>query len=150
MYRKIIILMIFSIFLNAERIEIDAKLFEGSKTQQSGVFSGGVSVKQGESYLKCSTLRIDLDSKNKIKSYVANLVNDFLIIMGNKKFTGSANEIKYDVAKDTYELSGKVIINEDKKNLMADYVIINQSSGTYKIKSNTDDKPVKIIFELPK
>lgn len=150
MYRKIVILLSFCFLLYADKIEINAKLFEGSKTQQSGVFSGDVSIKQGENYLKCSTLKVNVNSNNKIKSYVANSVSDFAIKMGDKKFTGSAEEIVYDVLKNSYELKGKVIINEDKKELKADYVIIDQNSGTYKVKSNTNEKPVKLIFEMAK
>lgn len=149
MYRAVIILF-FSIFAFADKIEINADLFEGSKTQQSGSFSGNVSVKKGKDYLKCSKLIIKTNNKNKITSYIAQNVSDFSISMNASTFKGRAGKISYDVLKNTYELKENVKILENNKLLEADFIKIDQNTGVYKVKSNKSNKPVKITFELDK
>lgn len=150
MYRKIMILISFFLFLNAEKIEINAKLFEGSKDNQTGVFKKDVSIKQGNDYLNCQELIIKTNKDNKISSYEAKIVTSFQITMKTSKFKGRADRIFYDVNKNAYELSGNVKITENNKELMADYIYINQNNGTYKLKSNKENKPVKLIFEIAK
>lgn len=149
MYRTIMILFL-SIFAFADKIEIKADLFEGSKTQQNGVFSGNVSVKKGKDYLKCSKLIVKINNKNKITSYTAQSVNDFSITMNSSNFKGKAGRIAYDVSKNYYELSEDIKIFENNKLLEADYIKIDQNTGVYKVKSNKINKPVKITFELDK
>lgn len=150
MYRKIVIVLFFVSSLLAQKIEINAKLFEGSKDNQTGVFSKDVSIKQGNDFLNCQVLTIKTNKDNKISSYEARNVTSFSITMTDSVFKGRADKIFYDVNKNSYELSGNVKIKENNKELVADYIYINQKDGTYKVKSNKENKPVKLIFEIAK
>ncbi|MBZ7984995.1 lipopolysaccharide transport periplasmic protein LptA [Campylobacter sp. Cr9] len=150
MYRKIVIVLFFVSSLLAQKIEINAKLFEGSKDNQTGVFSKDVSIKQGNDFLNCQVLTIKTNKDNKISSYEARSVTSFSITMADSVFKGMADKIFYDVNKNSYELSGNVKIKENNKELVADYIYINQKDGTYKVKSNKENKPVKLIFEIAK
>lgn len=150
MYRKIVIVLFFVSSLLAQKIEINAKLFEGSKDNQTGVFSKDVSIKQGNDFLNCQVLTIKTNKDNTISSYEARSVTSFSIAMADSVFKGRADKIFYDVNKNSYELSGNVKIKENNKELVADYIYINQKDGTYKVKSNKENKPVKLIFEIAK
>ncbi len=150
MYRKLICLLFFCVALFAQKIEINAKMFEGSKDNKVGIFSGDVVVKQGKDFLHSATLKINFNSENKITNYTASNVSSFSITMNGKDFKGKANLITYDVFKNIYELSGNVKILEDNKELLADHIILDQKTGVYKIKSTKEKSPVKVIFELEK
>lgn len=150
MYRKIVVVLFFVSSLLAQKIEINAKLFEGSKDNQTGVFSKDVSIKQGNDFLNCQVLTIKTNKDNKISSYEARSVTSFSITMADSVFKGRADKIFYDVNKNSYELRGNVKIKENNKELVADYIYINQKDGTYKVKSNKENKPVKLIFEIAK
>lgn len=150
MYRKLICLLFFCVALFAQKIEINAKMFEGSKDNKVGIFSGDVVVKQGKDFLHSATLKINFNNENKITNYTASNVSSFSITMNGKDFKGKANLITYDVFKNAYELSGNVKILEDNKELLADHIILDQKTGVYKIKSTKEKSPVKVIFELEK
>ncbi|MBT0881272.1 lipopolysaccharide transport periplasmic protein LptA [Campylobacter sp. 2018MI27] len=150
MYRKIVILLLSLCSLYAEKIEINAKIFEGNKDNQTGVFSKDVSIRQGKDYLNCQILTIRTNKDNKIASYEAQYVTSFSISLNKDNFKGKADKIVYDVNKNTYELIGNVKITENNKELSADYIYINQNDGTYKVNSDKANKPVKLIFEIAK
>lgn len=149
MYKKIILLII-SLSLYANNIEINAKLFEANKNNKIGVFSGDVKIKQNKDFLNCSKLKITIDDNNKIINYIATGVSNFSITLNKNMFSGRANQIIYNVKNNTYELKGNVKIKENNKELEADYILLDQTLGTYKIKSTENNKPVKLIFEIAK
>ena len=149
MYKKIILLII-SLSLYANNIEINAKLFEANKNNKIGVFSGDVKIKQNKDFLNCSKLKITIDDNNKIINYIATDVSKFSITLNKNMFSGRANQIIYNVKNNTYELKGNVKIKENNKELEADYILLDQTLETYKIKSTENNKPVKLIFEIAK
>lgn len=144
---KLIFLLSLSLFVFANKIEINADEFRANKKDNIGTFLGNVYIVKSNDYLKANKVRVIFNEKNVITKYEAQVVRDFKISINNKIISGSCNELVYDVNKNIYELKGKVVLKEDKKELNAQLVRVNQKTGEYLVDSDKNN-PVKFIFEL--
>ncbi|MBZ7986580.1 LptA/OstA family protein [Campylobacter canadensis] len=144
---KLILLSFLSLFLFAQKIEINADLFKANKKDNIGIFTGNVFIKKENDFLQANEVRVIFNEKNVIIKYSAKDISDFKLSVNDKIITGKCKELEYDVLKNIYELKGDVVLKEDKKELNAQLVKVNQKTGEYLVDSNKNN-PVKFIFEL--
>jgi lipopolysaccharide export system protein LptA len=148
--KKIILLLLASIFLFAEEIEVTAKKFEANEKKLLSIFSGNVVFKRGSDIIKANRVYIYLNKKKKPIKVVALGGVDFTIKdKSGKLYRGYAKKMVYFPLKREYDLSGDVKITQypEEKKVFAQQVVLDLLQSHIKL-SGSERKPVKMIFKL--
>ena len=151
MVRKII-LCLFCVSLSfANQIQVEALNFYFDENTGRSLLSGNVVVTYGKDVLTSGELVIFNNKDKKPVKYEASKHPKFKITLKDKVYEGSGDKFIYDVAKDTYEISGNAYISEiqSNKKLYGDRIIVDRKMNIYHVKSK-DKKPARFIFDLDK
>lgn len=150
MVRLILLLFFAPILLcGASQVEISAEHFFANEKKGENILRGNVVVKRDKDLLHASKLVVLTNKKRKATRYTASGNTRFEIMLKDKLYKGSGDELIYDVAKDTYEINGNAVVEEPatNKKVSGDKIIIDRKQEVYSVFSD-DEKPAKFVFEL--
>ena len=152
--KKLLILPLIALFLNAEQLIIDAKKFEANDEKGISVFTGNVKLQQGKDRLSADKLNVYITKKiaNKKREpikYIATGNVKFKIFSNAKEYEGKGNKVIYNPKTLTYSIYGNGYIKEktEDKTLYGDEILISQKTGEAKVKGS-DEKPVRFILNI--
>ena len=148
---RVIVTLVFAPLLlcGASQVEISAEHFFASEKKGENILRGNVVVKRDKDILHASKLVVLTNKKRKATRYIASGNTRFEIVLKDKLYKGSGDELIYDVAKDTYEINGNAVVKEPatNKKVSGDKIIIDRKQEAYSVFSD-EQKPAKFVFEL--
>lgn len=149
MARIVFALFLSLVFAFANQVEISAEHFFADEKKGENVLSGNVVVKRDKDILYASKLVVMTNKKRKATKYIATGNTRFEIILQDKLYKGSGDELIYDVSNDSYEINGNASVEEtqSKKKVTGDKIFIDRKQEVYSVISN-EQKPAKFVFEL--
>ena len=149
MARIVFALFLSLVFAFANQVEISAEHFFADEKKGENVLSGNVVVKRDKDILYASKLVVMTNKKRKATKYIATGNTRFEIILQDKLYKGSGDELIYDVSSDSYEINGNASVEEtqSKKKVTGDKIFIDRKQEVYSVISN-EQKPAKFVFEL--
>ncbi|MFL1706347.1 lipopolysaccharide transport periplasmic protein LptA [Campylobacter sp. MOP7] len=149
--KKIIFLLValYLIPLMAEQVEITADSFFADENKLISEFKGNVIVKKNKDILTADKVIVYFDEKKNPLKYFAVGSPKFKVIIQNKNYNGSGNELIYEPAPNLYTINGNGFLHEEEtdKKVYGEKITVNQNSGTYNVNSG-NKKPVKFIFQV--
>ena len=149
MARIVFALFLSLVFAFANQVEISEEHFFADEKKGENVLSGNVVVKRDKDILYASKLVVMTNKKRKATKYIATGNTRFEIILQDKLYKGSGDELIYDVSSDSYEINGNASVEEtqSKKKVTGDKIFIDRKQEVYSVISN-EQKPAKFVFEL--
>lgn len=149
MARIIFALCFASFFALANQVEISAERFFADEKKGENVLSGNVIVKRDKDILRANKLLVITNKKRKAVKYIATGNTRFEILLQDKLYKGSGDELIYDVSNDSYEIVGNAFVEEveSKKKVIGEKIIIDRKQEKYSVISS-EQKPAKFVFEL--
>jgi len=137
------------LLLNAASVEVTADKFLADEIKQISVFSGNVKVLKESDELVADKVVITFDNKRQPLKYTATGKAKINMLINEKKYFASADEMIYEPAKNQYTLIKNAFLHEittDKK-VYGDRIWVDQLTGRYEVNSD-GKKPVKFIFQV--
>lgn len=149
MVRIIFALCFVSFFALANQVEISAERFFADEKKGENVLSGNVIVKRDKDVLHANKLLVITNKKRKAVKYIATGNARFEIVLQDKLYKGSGDELVYDVNNDSYEIIGNAFVEEieSKKKVIGEKITIDRKQEMYSVISS-EQKPAKFVFEL--
>lgn len=149
MVRIILALCFISFFALANQVEISAERFFADEKKGENVLSGNVVVKRDKDVLHANKLLVITNKKRKAVKYIATGNARFEIVLQDKLYKGSGDELIYDVNNDSYEIIGNAFVEEieSKKKVIGEKITIDRKQEMYSVISS-EQKPAKFVFEL--
>lgn len=149
MVRIIFALCFVSFFALANQVEISAERFFADEKKGENVLSGNVVVKRDKDVLHANKLLVITNKKRKAVKYIATGNARFEIVLQDKLYKGSGDELIYDVNNDSYEIIGNAFVEEieSKKKVIGEKITIDRKQEMYSVISS-EQKPAKFVFEL--
>lgn len=148
--KKIILAFVFSILpLVAQNVEVTADDFFADENKFISELSGNVSVKKGKDILSADKVVIHFDKNRNPIKYVATGNAKFKVLIKDKNYNGSGNELVYEPKSNLYTINGSGFLHEvdSDKRVYGEKISVNQNSGTYSVNSG-NKKPVKFVFQV--
>ncbi|WP_170018508.1 lipopolysaccharide transport periplasmic protein LptA [Campylobacter sp. RM16190] len=148
--KKIILAFVFSILpLVAQNVEVTADDFFADENKFISELSGNVSVKKGKDILTADKVVIHFDKNRNPIKYVATGNAKFKVLIKDKNYNGSGNELVYEPKSNLYTINGSGFLHEvdSDKRVYGEKISVNQNSGTYSVNSG-NKKPVKFVFQV--
>ncbi|QKG28962.1 lipopolysaccharide transport periplasmic protein LptA [Campylobacter sp. RM16187] len=148
--KKIILAFVFSILpLVAQNVEVTADDFFADENKFISELSGNVSVKKGKDILTADKVVIHFDKNRNPIKYVATGNAKFKVLIKDKNYNGSGNELVYELKSNLYTINGSGFLHEvdSDKRVYGEKISVNQNSGTYSVNSG-NKKPVKFVFQV--
>ena len=142
-------LLIGSLYLFAEQVEITADKFTASETELTSVFTGNVKVVKGKDKLEAQKIVIYFDKNKQPQKYIATGNAKVNMSMKGKTYFGKGEKLTYEPVKLRYVIEKEGFLHEietDKK-VYGEKITVNQTEGTYEVDSD-NTKPVKFIFQV--
>ena len=138
-------------------VHIQAAKLEVRDKQQVATFSGNVHVKQGDTNMRCQTLKVYYernkdDGKAKPSTIKAatpgpggeqrirRLEATGNVVVNQKDQTASGNLGVFDMKANTVTLSGNVVMTQGQNVLRGDRLVVNLTSGVSRIESGKNGK----------
>jgi len=148
-FLKIILLVMLTQMLFAEKVEITSTSMEAEELKKEVHFIGNAKIKKGDDWLHADRVIVYFDENNETKQYDAIGSVSFEFKQDEKHFKGSADKVKYNVVKSLYILTGKAIVDDQvkKTHIDGDEIILDMSTGRVDVKGSSK-KPAKFIFEM--
>ena len=140
-------------------VHIQAAKLEVRDKQEVATFSGDVRVRQGDTNMRCRTLKVfyerDKKSAKKGDETKTNSIEAATpgpsgqqkirrleaignVVVTQKGQTASGNLGIFDMRSNTVTLTGKVVLTEGKNVLRGDKLVVNLTSGVSRIESGRD------------
>ncbi len=150
-FLKIILIILTTIVLFAEKVEITSDSMKAENLKKEVHFIGNVKIKQLKSWLHGDKIIVYFDENNETKMYEAMGSVSFEIKEEKSFYKGSADKVIYYPTKSQYILTGKAIIDDEfnKRHINGDIITFDTKTGNAKVKGNKK-KPVKFIFDMEK
>lgn len=146
-FLKVILLLILSQTLFAERVEITSTSMEAEGKEVH--FIGNATIKKANDWLHADKVIVYFDENNETSKYEAIGAVTFEFKNEKNAFKGSADKVVYDIVKSLYELKGKAVIDDllNKRHVSSDEIILNMTTGHVNVKGSRK-KPAKLIFDI--
>lgn len=146
---KIILLVILTQTLFAEKVEITSTSMEAEELKKEIHFIGNAKIKKGDDWLHADRVIVYFDDNNETKKYEAMGSVKFEFKKDEKHFKGSADKVEYNIVQSLYVLIGKAVLDDlvKKSHLNGDKIVLDMSTGSVDVKGNRK-KPAKFIFEM--
>ena len=131
-----------------EPIHVDAARTEGSIKEQTLVYSGNVSVKQGSLEIKADTLTVDRSAGDGKEVFIAQgkPASYSQVLDGDKPIQASAEEIRYNVANRTLTLTGKAEITQSGSLVQSAKIVYDLEKQQLSAESGKESERVITIF----
>ncbi len=145
----ILLLLLVTFDLYAEKITVSADSFLADETRNISILKGHVHIQKGSDDIQANKLIIDFDTKQKPLRYT--LTGDVIFDISTKKqhYSGTSEKIVYNPKSKLYTASGNVHIIDKigHKTLQGEKIIINRITGK-SIITGKKRHPVKFTFTV--
>ena len=150
-FLKILLLLIFTQSLFAEKVEITSTSMEAEEEKKEVHFIGEAKVTKGKDWLHADRVIVYFGENNDTEMYEAIGAVTFEFKKDDQHFKGSADKVKYHITKSLYVLIGNAVIDDlvNKSHVNGDEITLNMTTGNVKVQGDKK-KPVKFIFEMEK
>ncbi|MDR1554449.1 MAG: lipopolysaccharide transport periplasmic protein LptA [Campylobacteraceae bacterium] len=149
MKRKLSIVLLLTLFVKAEQIEIDAKNVYADEINQIVEFTSNVRVVKGEDKLSADKIVLYLNKKGQPLKYVASGNVHVRVLLNKKEYKADGDKLTYETENQKYTLEGNAFLSEvdtDRK-VYGETIEANQINGTYSVKGKNSE-PAKFIFQI--
>ncbi len=148
-FLKIILFILLSITLFAEKVEITSDSMKAENLKKEVHFIGNVKIKQLKSWLHGDKVIVYFDENNETKMYEATGSVTFEFKKEESFYKGSADKVTYYPKKEKYILSGKAVIDDlmNKRHVNGELITLDTITGNANVKGD-EKKPVKFIFDM--
>ena len=148
-FLKIILLLMLTQTLFAEKVEITSKSMEAEELKKEVHFIGDAKVIKGSDWLQADKVIVYFGENNETSKYEAIGSVSFEFKKDERHFKGSADRVVYNILKSLYVLKGKAIIDDivNKSHVNGDEIMIDMTTGSVDVKGGSK-KPVKFIFDM--
>ena len=148
-FLKIVLLLIFTQSLFAEKVEITSTSMEAEETKKEVHFIGEAKIHKGKDWLHADRVIVYFNENNDTEMYEAIGTVTFEFKNEEHHFKGSADKVKYHIVKSLYELKGNAVIDDlaNKSHVDGDMIMLDMNTGNVKVEGDKK-KPVKFIFEM--
>ena len=146
---KVILLLLLTQMLFAERVEITSDLMEAQNKEVH--FIGNAKVKKEDDWLHADRVIVYFDENNETSRYEAIGRVSFAFKNEKNSFKGSADKVVYNIVKSLYELKGKAVVDDlvNKRHVTSEEIILDTVTGNVNVKGS-HKKPAKLIFDTGK
>jgi len=146
---KIILLLVLTQTLFAEKVKITSTSMEAEEAKKEVHFIGDAKVIKGDDWLHADRVIVYFNENNETSMYEAIGSVSFEFKREEQHFKGSADKVEYHIFKSLYILKGKAVIDDlvKKSHVDGDEITLNMSTGSVDVKG-TSKKPVKFIFDM--
>ena len=148
--KKVFLLMVVcTLVLLAQKLEIAADEFVAKDSQKQVDFIGNAHVKQGETSVKAAKITLYFNEDNSTKMYEATGKVQFHIKRSKADYVGSCQRMQYLPNTQQYILRGevKVVDQKNKRKIAATRIDINTKTGSFTIKGNKK-RAAKLTFDM--
>lgn len=149
--RKVMLFLVFFAFsaLCAEEVQVSADNFFADENKLYSLLTGNVVVNKGKTdTLKADQIEIFFDADKQPIKYIAKGKVTFKILLKDKNYDGSGDEVIYEPLAEKYTINGNAYLHEsgDDKKVYGDKIIADQSKGSYKVEAKQNSQ-IKMIFQ---
>lgn len=143
------LLLVSSLTLFAEQVEVVADHFSADETKLRSEFTGHVKVTKGKDILIADHVLITFDKKRQPIKYVATGNAEATVILKEKTYFVKGETLTYEPSKLRYTVQKEAFLHEKEtdKKVYGDTITVNQTKGTYEVDGKAS-KPVKFIFQV--
>ena len=148
-FLKIILLLMLTQALFAEKVKITSTSMEAEELKKEVHFIGDAKIIKGGDWLHADRVIVYFGENNETSKYEAIGSVFFEFKKDEKHFKGSADKVIYDMVKSLYVLKGKAVIDDlvKKRHVDGDEIMLDMSTGSVDVKGSSK-KPVKFIFDM--
>lgn len=148
-FLKVILLLILTQVLFAERVEITSTSMEAEEEKKEVHFIGDAKISKGNDWLHADKVIVYFGDNNDTEMYEAIGTVSFEFTNEKHHFKGKADRVKYHIVKSIYELNGNAVIDDlvSKSHVDGDLIFLDMTTGNVNVKGNKK-KPVKFIYEM--
>jgi lipopolysaccharide export system protein LptA len=132
-----------------ENLEVSADKFEHLEKEKKAIFRGHAHATQGKSRIDARKFVVYFDDRGETREYQALGKVRFEIIKPNRHIKGRCDRLVYNVAADTYRLSGHTYLQDliNKRTMSGKEIFLDNRKG--KATAVSDRKgPVKFVFPM--
>ena len=149
MKRIALFLLMMSLFLYAEKLEITADKFVAKDADKKVSFIGHAKIVQGATTVKAPKIILYFNEDNSTKMYRALDGVRFHIQKRRANYQGSCNTMEYLPKKKKYILSGDVKVKDksNRRDITANRIEIHSKTGAFSIEGSKK-RAAKLIFEM--
>jgi len=146
---KLLLAILFSVGLMAEKVEITSDSMKAENTKKEVHFIDNVKIKKLKNWLHGDRVIVYFDENNETKMYEALGSVTFEFKDDVNHYQGSADKVTHYPMKSQYILSGKAIIDDliNKRHVNGDEIILDMLTGNASVQGN-QKIPVKFIFDM--
>jgi lipopolysaccharide export system protein LptA len=150
-YAQIVLLMLLSVSLWAEKVQVTSDNMRAYDAKKEIHFIGNAKVTQLKDWIHGDEIIVYFDDNNQTDRYVAKGSVTFELHQKDALYKGKADKVTYYPKKSEYVLTGKAVIDDllNKRHVNGDEIVLNKKTGNANVKGNRK-KPVKFIFDLEK
>lgn len=147
--KKILLLLLFSLFIFAEKLEVTADKFIAADADKKVSFIGNAHISQGSTAIDANNIVVYFADDNSTKSYRATGRVKFSIKKQKANYQGTCKSIAYLPKKGTYVLSGSVRVRDkvNKRDISGEKIYINAKTGGFSIEG-AKSKQAKLVFDM--
>jgi len=148
-FLKIILLLMLTQTLFAEKVEITSTSMEAEELKKEVHFIGNAKIIKGADWLHAERVIVYFGENNETSMYEAIGAVKFEFKKDENHFKGSADKVMYNIVKSLYVLKGNAVIDDlvKQSHVNGDEITLNMSTGSVDVKGSTK-KPVKFIFDM--
>lgn len=141
--------LFFSVFTNAEQVDITADHFRADDMTKMAYFEGSARIKQGKNEFMASTIVVYFNNKKKATKYEAKGAVKFDIVENGIHYKGQAEQITYAPNDSKYYFSGDVVLRDltNNRTIDAQTITLDLKTGFADIQGD-ESTPVRFIFEI--
>jgi lipopolysaccharide export system protein LptA len=143
------IFLLFSMAINAEKVDITADHFRADDMTKMAYFEGSARIKQGDSEFKASSIVVYFNNKKRATKYEAKGDVQFDITENGIHYKGQAQKIIYAPNDSKYYFSGDVVLRDltNDRKISAQIITLDLKTGFADIQGD-ETTPVRFIFEI--
>ncbi|GIU00411.1 hypothetical protein TSL6_09170 [Sulfurovum sp. TSL6] len=148
-FLKIILVLMLTQALFAEKVKITSTSMEAEELKKEVHFIGDAKIIKGGDWLHADRVIVYFGDNNETSKYEAIGSVSFEFKKDEKHFKGSADKVIYDMVKSLYVLKGKAVIDDvvKKRHVDGDEIMLDMSTGSVDVQGS-NKKPVKFIFDM--
>ena len=146
--RSLLVMILISIWVNAQTVDITSDEMKANQEKKEISFIGNAKVVQDKSYIYANKIVVYFSDDNKTKQYDAIDNVHFEFVNETSHYKGYANKLTYMPMQEKYILIGNAKIDDliNKRVIKGDKITLDTKSGNASVKGSRK-KPVKFIFE---
>ena len=147
--RSIYCILLFSVTLSAEYVDIQADHFYANDINKLAYFEGNAHIKQNKNEFNASKIVVYFNNRKEAEKYEAKGNVSFDLTESRIHYKGHAQKVLYEPRKSKYYFSGNVLLKDltNNRTIKAQTVSLNLKTGLADIKGKKK-KPVHFRFQI--